>query len=125
MCGLHLPSNLVVALLRGLPYQLALPHELVPVDSARSTLAAFAARFVCTLLIAATFVNHRSPRFLISFALLLPLGLPPSFPHSRIRRTNSFLPHSFCRTFALFRPRRLAAFLTFVMRRYNKPNYGL
>jgi hypothetical protein len=35
---------------------------------------------------------------------------------------NSFLPHFSCLAFALLWPRRLAALLTFVMRRYNKPN---
>jgi len=32
MCGFHLASNLVIALLRGLAYEVAVQHELIPVD---------------------------------------------------------------------------------------------
>src|SRR5216684_4550783 len=43
VCGFHLPSHLVIALLSGLPDELALPHELVPIDAAGAPLAALLA----------------------------------------------------------------------------------
>src|SRR5271157_3218456 len=89
VCGLHLARNLVVALFAGLPDQFALPHELVPVN-------------VATLVDA---------HFVPPFFLPLPLGRPPSLPHSRIRRLNSALPHFLARTSALRLPMRLAALL--------------
>src|SRR5207253_9471487 len=85
----HLARHLVIPLLCRFPHELAMPHELVPVDTASLVYA------------------HCSPRF--PFCLPLPLGRPPSLPHSCIRRINSFLPHFFCRAWALLRPIMLAA----------------
>ena len=45
----------------------------------------------------AALVDH----FLPPFFLLVRFGLPPSLPHSRMRRVNSCLPHSFFRDSAL------------------------
>src|SRR5437667_3310975 len=102
MRGFHLSSNLVIPLLRGLSHRLAIPHELVPVHF--------------TALVDA----HCSPR--LGFFFPLPFGRPPSLPHSRIRRTNSFLPHSLVRHSALLRPKMLAALLTSVILFLYKPN---
>jgi hypothetical protein len=92
VCGFHLARNFVVALFCGLVHHLALPHEFVPVH------------------FAALVDTH----FALPFFFPLRLGLPPSLPHSCIRRTNSFLPHFLARASALFRPSKLAALLTSV-----------
>src|ERR1700733_2126825 len=91
----HLARDFVIPLPCGLSYNLAAPHELVPVG-------------LVTLVDA-----HFSPRF--DFFFPLPLGLPPSLPHARILRVNSFLPHCFLRFSALFFPMRLAALFTSFM----------
>src|SRR5438552_2656182 len=105
----HLAGNLVIALLRGFPHELAFPHEFVPIHATGMTLAALPATAIRAFLVTAAFVDHRLPRF--DFFFPLPFGLPPSFPHSCIRRSNSALPHSLIRTSALRRPIKLAALL--------------
>src|SRR5271163_367898 len=96
MRRLHLPRHFVVSLLSGLTDELALPHELVPIH------------------VAALVETHFSPRFDLC-VLPLPLGRPPSLPHSRILATNSRLPQRLIRASALRRPIRLAALVMFSM----------
>jgi len=92
MRRLHLPRDFVIALLSGFTNQLAVPHELVPVNIA-------------------AFVNAHFDLAFRAFFLPLPLGgLPPNLPHSRIFRTNFSLPHFLIRACTPLRPIRLAAF---------------
>src|SRR5215467_3453673 len=103
MCSFHLSGDLVITLLGRFSNQFTFPHELVPVH------------------LAALINAHFAPRF----PLPLPLGRPPSLPHSRMRRSNSFLPHFFLRASALLRPIRLAALLILFIASHYKPNVRL
>jgi hypothetical protein len=115
MRGFNVAGDLIVSLLCGLADGLSLPHEFVPINAARAALAAPTARLVRAHFVAAAFVDTDfTPRFDRCF-LPLPIGRPPSLPHSRILATNSRLPHRLIRTCALRRPIRLAAFFTVVI----------
>jgi hypothetical protein len=57
---LHLPRDLIVALLGRLADELALPHELVPVDATGASLTALLASTVRSELALSTPVDHRS-----------------------------------------------------------------
>src|SRR5579862_9926140 len=58
MRSFYLAGNFVISLLGRLAYELSLPHEFVPVDTTRPTLAALAACEVRTILVASTPVDH-------------------------------------------------------------------
>src|ERR1700694_5234925 len=74
MCCFHLPCNLVVALLGRLTNELSLPHELVPIHAARTTLPTLAARSIHPFTVTPSFVDH-------SFSFFSrPLRLAPSSP---------------------------------------------
>src|SRR5579863_10373368 len=49
----RLPRNGAIALLCGFAHKFSLPHKSVPIDTARPTLAAFAANAAWTFLVAA------------------------------------------------------------------------
>src|SRR5438876_5211606 len=57
----------------------------------------------------ASFIDHCPPFVLVFTVGDFFFGLPPSFPHARIRLTNSFLPHFLRRASALRFPSMLAA----------------
>jgi hypothetical protein len=60
MRRLHLPRDFVVALFGGLANELSHPHELVPVDAAGTSLAAFSALSIAAELAFSAFIDHRS-----------------------------------------------------------------
>jgi hypothetical protein len=87
---LHVARNFVIALSRGLAHEFPIPHELVPINTARAALSALVTFSFGIKLTLATLIDHHSPSFIFG-------GLPPFLPFARAISRIRSIPNLFKR----------------------------